>query len=220
MLATTTAEQTNNSRAHLGAWFDLSNDGVVLLKTGKVELGQGILLALRQIAAEELGLPLEAIETISGDTALSPFEGGTFGSMSVESSAPLVRQAAAELRDHMFEVAAMRLQAPRPAIGARDGQFLLDGATTSETYWTARVDLRMDIAITGMAAPKPIAQYGIVGTSPRSTATIERLSAGAYIHDTRLNGMLHGRVLHKPHSEARLEHADVGRVEIYPESFA
>ena len=66
--------------------FDLSSPGLVALKTGKVELGQGILLALRQIAAEELDLSVDAIVTVSGDTSASPFEGGTVGSMSIETS--------------------------------------------------------------------------------------------------------------------------------------
>src|SRR6266478_5886386 len=63
--------------------FDLSRPGLVVLKTGKVELGQGILLALRQIAAEELDLTMDAVVTVSGDTSASPVEGGTVGSMSV-----------------------------------------------------------------------------------------------------------------------------------------
>ena len=71
--------------------FDLSNHGLVVLKTGKVELGQGILLALRQIAAEELDLSVDAIVTVSGDTSASPFEGGTVGSMSIETSGHDVR---------------------------------------------------------------------------------------------------------------------------------
>jgi len=84
--------------APLTGRFDLSSPGIVILKTGKVELGQGILLALRQIAAEELDLTVDAVVTVSGDTSASPFEGGTVGSMSVETSGREVRDAAAELR--------------------------------------------------------------------------------------------------------------------------
>src|SRR5689334_5969534 len=92
----------SDPRDRLGAWFDFSIEEIVVLKTGKVELGQGILLALRQIAAEELDLALAKVETISGDTAISPFEAGTVGSMSVESSGPLVRRSAVELRHGLF----------------------------------------------------------------------------------------------------------------------
>jgi nicotinate dehydrogenase subunit B len=65
----------------LAGRFDLSSPGIVVLKTGKVELGQGILLALRQIAAEELDLTVDAVVTVSGDTSTCPFEGATVGSM-------------------------------------------------------------------------------------------------------------------------------------------
>src|ERR1700745_2875346 len=75
--------------------FDRSNTGLGVLKTGKVEFGQGILLALRQIAAEELDLSVDAVVTVSGDTSSSPFEGGTVGSMSVETSGREIRDAAA-----------------------------------------------------------------------------------------------------------------------------
>ena len=89
--------------------FDLSNPGLVVLKTGKVELGQGILLALRQIAAEELDLNMDAVVTVSGDTRASPFEGGTVGSMSIETSGHDVRDAAAVLKSELFDVAARKL---------------------------------------------------------------------------------------------------------------
>src|ERR1700739_4006738 len=104
-------EHSSNSgwNAPLTDRFDLSNPGLVVLKTGKVELGQGILLALRQIAAEELDLTVDAVVTVSGDTAASPFEGGTGGSMSVETSGSEVRDAAAVLRSELFDAAARKL---------------------------------------------------------------------------------------------------------------
>lgn len=197
---------------HLGAWFDLSTDGTVILKTGKVELGQGILLALRQIAAEELDLPLAAVETISGDTAVSPFEAGTVGSMSIETSGVLVRRHAAELRHSLLDAAAMRLQAPRSDIGAIDGHFHLGDASTSETFWTVASDVAFSAPIPGPAATKPHAHYTLVGSSPPPTALLQRLGGGAYIHDIALDGMLYGRVLRKPHHDARLEAADLDSI--------
>ena len=202
-----------DARECLGAWFDLSTEGIAVLKTGKVELGQGILLALRQIAAEELDLSLARLETISGDTALSPFEAGTVGSMSVETSGPLVRRGAAELRHGLFDAAAMRLQAPRSEITATDGHFYLNGESTSETYWTAAKDVRFDVPMTGQGTSKPKENYAIVGSSPPMTTLLQRLVGGAYIHDIALDGMLHGRLIRKPHLTARLESIDTESAE-------
>lgn len=196
----------------LGAWFDLSSDGLVILKTGKVELGQGILLALRQIAAEELDLPLASIDTISGDTALSPGEAGTVGSMSIETSGELVRRHAADLRRCLFDAAAMRLQAPRPDIGAIEGQFYLGDKPTSDTFWTVAGDVAFDSQIPETIATKPHAHYTLVGSSPPPTVLQDRLGGGAFIHDIAENGMLHGRILRKPHRDARLEAVDLAPV--------
>ncbi|OPY97016.1 hypothetical protein A5906_39795 [Bradyrhizobium sacchari] len=197
----------------LGAWFDLSSEGTAVLKTGKVELGQGILLALRQIAAEELDLSLAKTATVSGDTAVSPFEAGTVGSMSIETSGPLVRRAAAELRHRLFDAAAMRLQARRTEITAMDGNFHLNGAPTAETYWTAADDINFDVPITGQATPKPRQSYEIVGASPPRTELLERIGGGAFIHDFTLEGMLHGKIIRKPCLMAHLDSVDAKVVE-------
>ena len=78
----------------LDAWLEVCPNGTILLKTAKVELGQGILIALRQIVAEELNLPLGRVEVLSGDTKESPLEAGTVGSMSIETSGIVFRRMA------------------------------------------------------------------------------------------------------------------------------
>src|SRR5262249_61963127 len=87
----------------LDAWIRINADGSATVFTGKVELGQGILTALAQIAAEELDLPLSHVEMISGDTARTPNEGHTSGSVSVESSGTALRMASAEVHAILLE---------------------------------------------------------------------------------------------------------------------
>ncbi len=116
--------------------FDLSRPGLVVLKTGKIEFGQGILLALRQIAAEELDLSVEAIVIVSGDTSASPFEGGTVGSMSIETSGREVRDAAAVLRSELFDAAARKLGISASEITAEGGQFFVARSRSKETFWS------------------------------------------------------------------------------------
>ena len=93
----------------LDAWLRINPDGTATIFTGKVELGQGILTALAQIAAEELYLPPARIEMISGDTARTPDEGFTSGSRSIEDSGAAIRAACAEARSLLVELAGERL---------------------------------------------------------------------------------------------------------------
>jgi nicotinate dehydrogenase subunit B len=188
--------------------FDLSNPGLVVLKTGKVELGQGILLALRQIAAEELDLTMDAVVTVSGDTSASPFEGGTVGSMSVEASGHEVRDAAAVLRSELFDVAARKLGVSASEITAEGGQFFVAGSRSKDTFWSLAGEIDFQRPLGRSAVPKSPKLYKTVGANILQTQLLERLGGGAFIHDLSFDGMLHGRVLRRPHPDARLESVD------------
>jgi nicotinate dehydrogenase subunit B len=192
--------------------FDLSSPGLVVLKTGKVEFGQGILLALRQIAAEELDLSVDAIVTVSGDTSASPFEGGTVGSMSIETSGREVRDAAAVLRSELFDAAARRLGVPTSEITAEGGQFFVASSRSKETFWSLAAEIDFDRRLGRSAVPKSPKLYKTVGANARQTDLLERLGGGAFIHDLSFDGMLHGRVLRKPHPDARLESVDADAI--------
>src|SRR5947209_4657782 len=95
----------------LDAWLRINADGSATVFTGKVELGQGIVTALAQIAAEELDLPLARVTMITADTGRTPNEGVTSGSQSIEYSGTALRLAAAEVRAMLLELAARRLDA-------------------------------------------------------------------------------------------------------------
>src|SRR5512140_3231939 len=89
----------------LDAWLRINADGSATVCTGKVELGQGIITALKQIAAEELDLPLTKVSMISGDTGRTPNEGQTAGSQSIEASGTALRMAGAEVRAMLLDLA-------------------------------------------------------------------------------------------------------------------
>src|SRR5438067_2471034 len=99
-----------NGNRMLDAWIRINADGTVTVFTGKVELGQGIVTALAQIAAEELDFPLARISMTSGDTGRTPNEGQTAGSQSIENSGTALRLAAAEVRALLVELASARLE--------------------------------------------------------------------------------------------------------------
>src|SRR5215469_90802 len=110
----------NNNRM-LDAWLRINPDGSATVFTGKVELGQGIVTALAQIAAEELDLPLERIKMISGDTGETPNEGQTAGSQSIEQSGTALRLAGAQARGILMDLAAKRLGVAADSLTVSNG---------------------------------------------------------------------------------------------------
>src|SRR6266550_48768 len=110
--------QTNRT---LDAWIRINADGSVTVFTGKVELGQGIVTALAQIAAEELDVPLGRVSMVSGDTGRTPNEGQTAGSQSVENSGTALRMAGAEVRAILLELAAKRFGVAADTLKVADG---------------------------------------------------------------------------------------------------
>src|SRR5947209_12602628 len=110
-----------NANRMLDAWLRINADGTATIFAGKVELGQGILTALAQIAAEELDLPFARVEMISGDTARTPDEGHTSGSQSIENGGTAIRLACAEARALLLEQAARRFNAATETLHVSEG---------------------------------------------------------------------------------------------------
>jgi len=98
---------------NISAWIRINADKTVTLLVGKVELGQGILTAVAQICADELDIDIARVKIISGDTALTPNEGVTAGSFSMPMCGPAVRQASAEARKIMLDLASAEARSPR-----------------------------------------------------------------------------------------------------------
>ncbi len=192
----------------LDAWLRINADGTVTVFTGKVELGQGILTALAQIAAEELRLPVARIEMVAGDTARTPDEGFTSGSRSIETSGAAIRAASAEAAALLVELAGERLDWSWDELTVQDGVIYAPG-TRKVSYGelAAQFDLRR--AATGKISPKPAGAHRIVGKPvQRRDITGKVTGAPAYVQDIRLPGMLHGRVLRPPRYHAILVHID------------
>lgn len=189
-------------------WIDLSRDAVVVLKTGKVEIGQGITTALVQIAADELDVAPESIELISGHTALGPLEAGTSSSLSIETGGRAVRLAASAVRAIVLAEAAKLLQAPPESLAVEQGRIIVSGRETDLTYWSLAPSIDLEAQVLDHARPKEPAERRLVGTSmPRIDLKAKAAGAG-FIHDIELPGMLHGRVLDPPASGRRLEAFD------------
>ncbi|WP_127088199.1 xanthine dehydrogenase family protein molybdopterin-binding subunit [Aquabacter cavernae] len=188
----------------LEQWIGFPAEGRVAVRTGKVELGQGILTAMVQIAAEELEVDLSRLDLASGDTRDTPNEGFTAGSLSVQIGGVALRLVCAEVRSLMLDAAAARLGCPREDLAVEDGRVLQDGAATGLDYWALAGDLDLTRAATGMAPVKSPAQLRTLGTDVPRTDLPEKVGGAPFIHDMTAPDLLHARVLHRPRKGARL----------------
>src|SRR5439155_158533 len=145
-------------------WLKFHVDGYVEVFSGKVEIGQGIVTALAQIAAEELDLALDQVRMVPASTLVSPDEAVTSGSLSVQESGTALRHACAEARAIYLHAAAARLGVPIETLRVDNGRIVsTSGAQTS--YWELADDTLLDREATGQVAPKSSTQHHIVGTS-------------------------------------------------------
>ena len=192
----------NNRR--LEKWLRFQPDRTVRLAVGKVEIGQGVLIALSQIAAEELDVALDRIDILSGDTADAPDEGSTSSSQSIEVSGRSVRLVSAELRTRVLGRLAQRLNCAADDLSIEDGVFLQDGNPTGHDYWSFSGPEDFAHDIVGSAVPKPTSTYTVVGQPAPRRDLIAKVTGAAFIHDIVRPDMLHARVLRQPSRDARL----------------
>lgn len=198
---------TDNPR--LDQWVSFRPDGKVVVSTGRVELGQGVLTAMIQIAADELDVSPERVVLQSGDTALTPNEGFTAGSQSMQFGGVALRLACAEIRLlHLEHVAAKRKLALAD-LAVRDGAITCQGAPTGDDYWTLAGSVDLARHATGRAATKTVADYRHVGRdAPRVDLAAKVFGQEVFVHDMTLDGMLHARVVRQPGRSASIVAVD------------
>jgi CO/xanthine dehydrogenase Mo-binding subunit len=205
-----------NTNRRLDAWIAIEPNGRVTIFTGKIELGQGIGTALSQIAADELDVDLERIDVVHGDTARTPNEGQTAGSLSVEQSGTAVRFACAEAREILLSAAAAKLGVAAGHLKVSDGTATAPGGA-SVTYWdlVGAADFKREAS--AKATPKAAGTHTWVGKSVARRDIPRKFTGGAaYVQDVRLPGMVFGRVVRPPSPGAQLESIDVERVKRMP----
>lgn len=204
--------------AELDAWIRINPDSTATVFTGKVEIGQGIQTALAQIAAEELDLNLDRVEMITGDTALTPDESYTAGSLSIENSGGALRAAAAEVRSILLDLAARALGRPKAQLEVYNGLVTPRGLSApSISYGELFGDQKFARKATNTVKPKGYAYHRVVGNSyPRRDIPAKIFGGVAYVHDYREEGMLFGGVLRPPRYGAVLEQLNLAEAEQMP----
>jgi nicotinate dehydrogenase subunit B len=202
----------------LDDWLAIEPDGTIRAASGKVELGTGTRTALAQIVAEELDVPFERVYMVMGDTARTPDEGYTAGSMTIITSGTALRQAAAEARRALLEMAADRLDAGTDELVVRDGVISVSRfPDRSITYAELMGGKLFNLEVTGSAPLKPVGSYHIVGASINRVDIPGKFTGKAsFIQDLRLPGMLHARVVKPPTIGAKLVSVDESSIADVP----
>ena len=191
----------------LDAWLRVAADGRITVFTGKAELGQGIKTAILQIAAEQLGVDLSAIELVTADTARTPNEGYTAGSNSMKDSGTAILHAAAQAREILIAEAAKRLGAPAEALSAesgeirtRDGKRISYGALVQNELLHVRAAPQSKLTTARKYMGKPVQRVDIPA----------KVTGGAaYVQDLRLPDMVHARVVRPPSYGAKLKSVEM-----------
>ncbi len=140
----------------LEQWISIENDGLILLRSGKVELGQGIGTVQLQIVADELDIPISQIRMIAGNTDLCVDQGYTSGSNSVQIGAMALRQICAEVRLLFLQEASRRFKTPVSEIQINRGFFSHKASDQTLSYRDMSEAVNLNIASTGLAKPKKI----------------------------------------------------------------
>jgi nicotinate dehydrogenase subunit B len=188
----------------LSSWVKFGPHGEVTISPGKVEIGQGIVTALAQIAADELDVDLARVQMVRASTAASPNEGVTSGSLSIQQSGRAIRHACAEIRQLFLGAAADRLGVETSALDISDGTISGPGNVRT-SYWELAHEVSLDRDATAGAVPKPIARRALAGNSVQRLDIPDKVfAAPRFIHDTALPAMLHGRMLRPEKSRAKL----------------
>lgn len=188
----------------LDAWIHIAPDGRATVFTGKVELGQGIRTALFQIAADELEMAEADVTLVTADTGRTPNEGFTAGSHTIQDSGSAIANAAANVRLLLTEEAGRQWSLPVGRLRTRLGTVVApDGRTIG--YGPLAQALDLHVAARPEVPRKTLGARRLVGANFARTDIPAKLTGGAaYVHDLRMERMLHARVVRGPAEGTRL----------------
>jgi nicotinate dehydrogenase subunit B len=189
----------------IGAWLHLGENGKVTAYTGKVEMGQNIRTSLSQAVAEELRVPIEAIEMVMGDTQLTPFDMGTFGSRTTPTMNLQLRKVAAAAREMLIGLAAAQWQVDRQRLIAANAKITDPATNRSVDYSALTKGQQLGQTVTDEQPLIPAANWKIAGQSALKVDGRDFVTGKhGYPSDQKMPGMLYGKVLRPPSFGATL----------------
>jgi nicotinate dehydrogenase subunit B len=192
------------------AYLRIAEDGRVTVYSGKIEMGQGVITSLAQMAAEELHVPMDRIDMVMGDTASCPWDAGTWGSLTTRVFGPALRAAAAEARLVLGELAAERLGVVPDALTVSDGVVSVTGQPDRRvTFGELARGQRIERVLGREALLTAARDFRVMGRSHGRTDAVAKVTGEAkYTGDIRVPGMLYARLLRPPAHGATLRSAD------------
>jgi len=191
------------------AYLRIGPDGRVGCFVGKIEMGQGNMTALAMLAAEELEVPLDRVDMLMGDTDLCPWDGGTWGSLSVWQFGPVLRGAAAEARAVLLALAADKLGLPPESLRVKDGVVSAAGDPSKRVTYGELVQGRRIERHLAAVQPKPVSGFTLVGQEvARKDGRQKVTGAAQYAGDILPPGTLHACLLRPPAHGAKLLSVD------------
>ena len=206
-----------NANRRLDRWLRFNPDQTVTVYTGKVEIGQGVITAMAQIAAEELDIALARVRMVSGDTGLTPDEGHTSGSRSIDEGGSALRYASAEARHLLLQEASKRLDIPADKLSVEDGVISGFDRIRKLSYWELPHAELLGRDATASIKPKVAALHTIVGSSTaRLDIPAKATGTPRFVQDLDPPGMLFGRVVRPPSYAAQLTAFDADAVRKLP----
>src|SRR5882672_671351 len=210
----------------LDSWIAILPDGRVSAFFGKMDMGQGLDIAVAQIVAEELDVGFDKVEVLMGDTATSCNQGGASGSTGVSNGVRLLRRAAAEARRVLVESASQKLGVPAAELQVENGAVFSKSEKSKnisyadliggrhfhhQVEWNRQTGNPMDIKV--QAQPKAPSAYKVVGKPlPRRDIAWKVYGTGDFVTDVRVPGMLHARVIRPPRPACKLRSVDEGSI--------
>jgi len=202
----------------INAYLHIAEDGTVTLYSGKIEMGQGVMTSLTQMAAEELGVPFDTVHIVMGDTASCPWDMGTFGSLTTRMFGPAVRAAAAQARLILTDLAAQRLGVPREGLIVEGGVVYVKADRSRHvSFGELARGQRITHTVSEKAVLRAVEAFTVMGRSPRRLDGVEKVTGRArYAGDIRLPGMLYARVVRPPAHGATMTRIDTSGAEVMP----
>jgi nicotinate dehydrogenase subunit B len=215
--AQTAASSKTVALDEVDAFLAIDPSGRVTLYSGKVELGTGVSTALSQIMAEELDVPLKSVALIEGDTALTPAQGKTWGSLTIQVGGVQIRQAAATARQALLQEAGKKLGVPVSDLVVEQGTVRGRSGGKQLTYGELIGGRSFSLKLDKQAPLKDPAKYKIVGQSIARYDIPPKITGQfTYIQDFKVPGMVHGRVVRPPAIGASLQSIDENSVKDIP----
>src|SRR5262245_41350278 len=201
----------------VNAWLHIGEDGAVTVLTGKVEFGQDIRTSLTQVVAEELRVPLASIKLVMGDTDLTPYDMGTFGSQTTPRMSPQLRKAAATAREALIALAAEQMKADRASLTADDGKVTNLSTKQSLTYSQLTHSQKLLKQISDDVPSTPADKWKVTGKSaPKVDGRDFVAGKHKYTSDVKRPGMLYGKIVRPSAFNAKLVSADTKAAEALP----